>query len=83
MIAIEQAEAKGTITLNSLEKAAQALDCRLIYALVPKQSFADTVERRASSGAKRRLKSASHTMALEAQGADDADESEQLKPLEA
>jgi predicted DNA-binding mobile mystery protein A len=81
VIAIEQAEAKGTITLNSLEKAAQALDCRLVYALVPKQSLEDTVERRASNVAKKRLKSASHTMALEAQGVDDADESEQLKRL--
>ncbi|VAX03953.1 hypothetical protein MNBD_GAMMA20-319, partial [hydrothermal vent metagenome] len=36
-VAIEQAEAKGSITLNSLEKAANALDCRLVYALVPRK----------------------------------------------
>ncbi len=44
VVAIEQAEAKGTVTLNSLEKAAQALDCRLVYALVPRQSLEDAVE---------------------------------------
>jgi len=81
VVAIEQAEAKGSITLNSLEKAAQALDCRLVYALVPRQPLEDMVEKRASQVAKNRLKSASHTMALEAQGVDAADESEQLKRL--
>jgi len=81
VVAIEQAEAKGTITLNSLEKAAQALDCRLVYALMPKQPLEDIVEQRASLLAKSRLKSTGHTMTLEAQGVDATDESEQLKRL--
>ena len=81
VVAIEQAEAKGTITLNSLEKAAQALDCRLVYALVPRQPLEDIVEQRASLLAKSRLKSTGHTMTLEAQGVDATDESEQLKRL--
>ena len=81
VVAIEQAESKGSITLNSLEKAAQALDCRLVYALVPGQSLEQMVKKRASLLAKNRLKSASHTMALEAQGVEAADENEQLKRL--
>ncbi len=81
VVAIEQAECKGSITLNSLEKAAQALDCRLVYTLVPRQSLEDMVKKRASLLAKNRLKSASHTMALEAQGVEAADENEQLKRL--
>ena len=81
VIAIEKAEADRSITLKSLEKAAQALDCRLVYALVPRQSLEDVVKERASLVAKNRLKSTSHTMALEAQGVDAADESEQLKRL--
>ena len=32
----EKAEAKGSITLKSLRSVAKALDCDLIYALVPK-----------------------------------------------
>ena len=39
------------------------------------------VKERASVVAKNRLKSASHTMALEAQGVDASDESEQLERL--
>ena len=80
-VAIEQAETKGTLTLSSLEKAAQALDCRLVYALVPRKSLENLVKERASLLAKRRLKSTRHSMALEAQDVDAADESEQLKKL--
>jgi len=33
---MEQAEEKGTITLNALAKAAKAMDCELVYAIRPK-----------------------------------------------
>ena len=81
VVAIEQAEIRSSITLNTLEKAAHALDCRLVYALVPRQSLEGLVKERASSLAKKRLKSTSHSMALEAQHVDAADESEQLGKL--
>lgn len=80
-VAIEQAETKGTLTLSSLEKAAQALDCRLVYALVPRQPLENLVEERARLLAKKRLKSTSHSMALEAQDVDAVDETQQLKTL--
>lgn len=34
---LEQAEGSGTISLNSLRKAAEALDCELVYAIRPKE----------------------------------------------
>ena len=80
-VAIEQAEANGAITLNSLEKAAHALDCRLVYALVPRNPLDELVTERAERLAKQRLKSTSHSMALEAQSVDAADEREQLKRM--
>ncbi|HEB93517.1 MAG TPA: mobile mystery protein A [Gammaproteobacteria bacterium] len=80
-VAIEQAETKGTITLNSLEKAANALDCRLVYALVPRKPLDELIAERAERLAKKRLKSTSHSMALEAQGVEPADEQEQLKRM--
>ncbi len=80
-VAIEQAEAKGTITLNSLEKAANALDCRLVYALVPRKPLDELVSERAERLAKKRLRSTSHSMALEAQSVKVADEQEQLKRM--
>lgn len=35
---IEKGEADGSLTLNTLEKVAEGLDCELVYFLVPKQS---------------------------------------------
>lgn len=80
-VTIEQAEAKGTITLHSLEKAAQALDCQLVYVLVPRKPLEALVEDRAQALAKTRLKSTVHSMALEDQSVAAEDESEQLKAL--
>lgn len=81
IVAIEQAEAKGSITLNSLERAAHALDCRLVYALVPREPLEERVKHRAFQVAKKRLQSTAHSMALEDQSVAAADESEQLKRL--
>src|SRR6266404_8337614 len=35
VVALEQSEAKGTIELATLRRVAKALDCTLVYALVP------------------------------------------------
>ena len=64
----ERSEAEGSITLNTLQKAAAALDCRLVYAFVPNQgSFDDTVRKRAELIAQTMVGYVSHTMALEDQ----------------
>lgn len=81
VIALEQAEARNAVTIESLERAARALDCRLVYALVPRQSLETIVEERALPLAKQRLAAARHTMALEAQSVEPADEREQLARL--
>ena len=81
VFALEKAESKGAITIESLERAAQALDCRLVYALVPRQSLDALIEERALRLAKKRLAATSHTMALEAQRVGKGDECEQLKRL--
>ena len=80
-VAIEQAEAKGAITLNSLEKAAHALDCRLVYALVPRRPLDELVTERATRLARKRMASTRHSMALEAQSVEQADEQEQLRRI--
>jgi len=78
-VAIENAEMKGSITLDSLERAAHALDCRLVYALVPRRPLEELVRERAERLACKRLESTRHSMALEAQNVDATDEQEQLK----
>lgn len=80
---LERSEARGTITLASLEKLARGLDCRVVYALVPKGggSLADTRRKRALALARGQLARVSHTMKLEAQGLTPARERRQLERL--
>ena len=65
---LEKSEAHGTIQLKTLRRVAEALDCTLVYALVPKSSLADTVRTRARDIAREELERIGHTMDLEAQG---------------
>lgn len=80
-VVLEQAETKGSITLETLARAAQALDCRLVYALVPRKPLEMLVQERAVLLAKKRLQATRHSMALEAQSVEEADEREQLERL--
>jgi len=47
-LVIEQAEISGGITLSSLARAADALDCELLYAIVPRTPLVRLVEDRAA-----------------------------------
>jgi predicted DNA-binding mobile mystery protein A len=80
-VAIEKGEADGSITLDSLERAAHALDCRLVYALVPRDPLDEIVRARAQRLALKRLESTRHSMSLEGQDVDETDEQEQLKRM--
>lgn len=65
---IEQSELKGTIQLTTLRRVAEAMDCTLVYALVPKKSLEAIVREQARKVARRRLQSVEHSMLLEGQG---------------
>jgi predicted DNA-binding mobile mystery protein A len=65
--ALEQSEAKGTIELATLRRVAAALDCTVVYALVPNQPLESTIRERARLFAKKRLAPVEHTMLLEDQ----------------
>ena len=80
---LEKNEATGRITLATLKRAAEALDCTLVYALVPKQSLEKTVEDAAKAAAQKELVAALHTMELEAQGVRAGDKREMLEALAA
>jgi predicted DNA-binding mobile mystery protein A len=70
--ALEKSEAEGAIQLKTLRRAAEALDCSLIYALVPNASLDGTISDRARKMAIRDLGRVAHTMKLEAQETPDA-----------
>jgi predicted DNA-binding mobile mystery protein A len=81
VVDIEKGEMSGSITLDSLARAAHALDCELVYALVPRKPLETMVEERATEVAIRSVKAMRHTMALEDQSLDEADEQGQVKQL--
>jgi predicted DNA-binding mobile mystery protein A len=81
VLALEKGEVRGSLTLASLERAAHALDCRLVYALVPRKPLEELIEERASKLAHKQLQATRHTMALEAQPVDAAEEAAQLRRL--
>lgn len=64
---IEQSEARGTIQLATLRRVAEALDCTLVYALVPNKPLDTMVRERARKVGLQRLRSVEHTMSLENQ----------------
>lgn len=67
---LENAEASDAITLASLRKLAQALDCELHYALVPRTSLTQHIKNQAEAVARNRLRPMAHSMALEDQAVD-------------
>ena len=64
---LEKAECSGRIQLDTLERAAEALGCRLVYMLVPEEPLSKRVRDRAEKYAKRHLTQIDQTMSLEAQ----------------
>ena len=65
--ALEKSEVDETVTLASLRRAAEALDCALVYSFVPKGSFEDILQSRARRIAAEIIGKVDHTMRLEAQ----------------
>lgn len=76
-LGFEKGELSKRITLETLERAAHALECRLLYAFVPRAPLEEIVEERARILAAKRLRTTSHSMALEDQRVAEKDEQEQ------
>lgn len=64
---MEKAEASGGISLDTLRRVGKAMDCTLVYALVPNTSLEAMVASRAEALARAAITGVSHTMALEDQ----------------
>jgi predicted DNA-binding mobile mystery protein A len=65
---LEKSEVSGSTTLKSLRQAAEAMDCTLIYALIPTKSLAETLKHQAERIAADELSHLNHSMQLENQG---------------
>ncbi len=75
LVQLEQSEANGTIQLATLRRAADALDCDLVYALVPRGG---SLEQSVMAHARRRagalVRAVDRSMELEDQAVTDPDE---------
>lgn len=81
VVLLEQREVKKNITLETLEKAALALDCDFIYSFVPKTSLEKTVDDQAMRSAKSIMQKTLHSMALEKQVVTSPETESQLQVL--
>ncbi len=79
---IEDSEANSTISLNSLKDVANAMDLKLVYALVPKDgTINDLIQKKADKLAQKIVLRTNQNMKLEAQGIGDEKIAETIKDL--
>ena len=79
---LEKAEAERRVTLDSLDRLARAMKCRVVYSLVPENGSLDDLRmRQANEVAEAMMKPTEHSMKLEAQGVGANEQERQRKLL--
>lgn len=79
---IEESEANGSITLNSLKDVANVMDLKLVYALVPKNgTIDDLIQTKAEQLAQKIVMRTNQNMKLEDQGIGDHKLAETINEL--
>ena len=81
---LEEREPSGKVTLELLARAAKAMNCKLVYAVVPDDRYADLetiVDDQARALAQQLVRRTEHSMRLEKQGVDAADLARQAQSL--
>lgn len=81
VVALEQSEARGTIELATLRRVAEALDCTLVYALIPNQPLDTTIRERARAFSRRQWRPVEHSMLLENQQVKRKDNEAELEDI--
>lgn len=74
ILRMESREKQRKVTLELLDKAADAMGCKLVYALVPKENYDSLegiIDEKAQTVAKEIVQKVEHSMRLEAQGQKD------------
>lgn len=81
---IEERELLGNVTLETLGRAAKAMNCKLIYAIVPDDGYGDLdaiIDERARAVAQQLVRRAEHSMRLEKQGAEEDELGQEVESL--
>lgn len=79
---LESHEQEGTITFQSMQKAAKALHCRFVYVLVPEDSLEEIIGRQADVYIKEKVDYITHSMELEDQKPSSEDLEQIIKILQ-
>jgi len=64
---IERDEVSGSVTIKTMRRVAECLDCVFVFGFVPQSTLEETVHNQAYKQAAKRLAQVSHTMKLEDQ----------------
>lgn len=75
---IENNELAGAVTIKTMRRVAEALDCVFVYGFAPRSSLETTLRNRANQVANKSLALASQTMALEDQALSDKEKNKVL-----
>ncbi len=78
---MERSEAGYGVRLDTLRRAADALECELVYAFVPRGSLDESVRRQARAKAARHLTEVAHHSRLEDQSVNEKQSDHQLDEL--
>lgn len=81
VVRLEQSERAGGIRLDTLRRAADALECDLVYALVPRRPLAEMVDEQARRRASALVQQVDHSMRLEDQQVEPSAVEAQLQQL--
>lgn len=79
IVELEAGEVSGSISLKSLKRAAEALDCRAVVLLVPRRRLSEMLRERAAQEADAHLQSVDQTMRLEDQKTGDVNRRARLR----
>lgn len=77
----ELSEAEGTVQLDTLQRLAEAMECDVVYALVPRASLYRTIEKQAERLARKLVDRVSESMELERQGISTEERDRQTREL--
>jgi len=68
---LEQDEVSGAVTIKTLRRTAEAMDCEFVYAIIPRNSLEYIINTQAHKKALQYLQKTNHTMYLEDQSVND------------
>lgn len=81
VVKLEGSEASRTISLASLERLANAMNCKLVYAIVPSESLDTILKTQAEQVAKKIVQQVQRTMSLEAQSGTKIEQDDQIADI--